>query len=312
MPFATDTTADVDRPDPPRPENYARGLVLVAAAGMFWSLGGLFFRMIEAAEVWQIVAWRTFFLAASMAVLLGWRYGAETVSTFRKMGLWGLVAAVAMAAANTLFMWSLEHTYVANTVLMLAAAPVLSAVLGRILLRESIRPATAVAMAGVAVGVAVMVSGGLGTDRWIGDVLAVVMVVAFAVIVVAVRAGRDVEMLPCIVLGGSIACVFATAMALVEGHGLGVAGDDLFWCAMMGAVQMTCGMALFVAGAKHVPAGELALLSLTEVIFGPVWVWALLDEIPVEATFWGGGIVFAAIAFNAVTGIRRKHPPPRV
>ena len=293
-----------------RPESYARGLVLVAAAGLFWSLGGLFFRMIDEAGVWRIVAWRTFFLATSMALLLCWRYRSETVAVFRGMGRWGLVAAVATAVANTLFMWSLEYTYVANTVLMLAAAPVLAAILGRVLLGERVRPATTVAMAGVCVGVAVMVSGGLGADRWIGDVLAVFMVLAFAVIVVAVRAGRDVEMLPCVVLGGSLACVFAAAMALLGGAGLAMTGGDLVWCAAMGVIQMTGGMALFVAGARHVPAGELALLSLTEVIFGPIWVWLLLDEIPVEATFWGGGIVFAAIAFNAVTGVRRKRPPP--
>jgi len=327
---SNDTAAEAAAPE--RSESYARGLVLVATAGMFWSLGGLFFRMIDDAAVWQIVAFRTFFLATSMSLLLYWRYRGQTFSTFRKMGWWGIVAALGTAVANTLFMWSLQYTYVANTVLMLAAAPVISAILGWILLRESVRPATVVAMIGVALGVLVMVSGGLGLsvdlsdgiaiafveragdkpDQWIGDLLAVFMVIGFGVIVVAVRAGRNVEMLPCVVLGGSIACVVTGTMAFVEGYGLAVTGNDLFWCAMMGIVQMTGGMALFIAGSKHVPAGELALLSLTEVIFGPIWVWAILSEVPVEATFWGGGIVFAAIIFNAMTGMRRKHPLPQV
>ncbi|MBC6439747.1 MAG: hypothetical protein GDA49_04915 [Rhodospirillales bacterium] len=59
-------------------------------------------------------------------------------------------------------------------------------------------------------------------------------------------------------------------------------------------------------------AGELALLSLPEIVFGPSWVWMILGEVPVEATFWGGGIVFAAIVMNALTGMRRKHPLPQV
>ena len=318
----------------PRPESYSRGIVLVASAGLFWSLGGLFFRMIDEADVWQIVAWRTAFLAGSMLLFIAWRYGRKVLGVFRSvLSPWGIVTALGIAVANTLFMWSLQYTYVANTVLMLAAAPVISAIIGWVMLRESVRPATILAMIAVAIGVLVMVSGGLGItvdlsngfdigfgerpgdkpDQWIGDLLAVFMVTAFAFIVVAVRAGRNVEMLPCVVLGGAIACVFASCMALFsEGIGLAISGNDLFWCAMMGVVQMTGGMALFIAGSKHVPAGELALLSLTEVIFGPIWVWAVFTEVPVEATFWGGGIAFVAIVFNAITGMRRKHPMPQV
>tara|TARA_Y100001934_G_scaffold281323_1_gene390646 strand:+ start:1234 stop:2211 length:978 start_codon:yes stop_codon:yes gene_type:complete len=317
---------------PQRSESYMRGLVLVGSAGLFWSLGGLFFRFVEDATVWQIVAWRTFFLALSMTLLIAWRYRVAMVGVFRGvLSPWGLVAAVGTAAANTLFMWSLQYTYVANTVLMLAAAPVISAVLSWFLLREAVRPATMIAMAGVIVGVLVMLSGGLGInigfadgfavtfgerrgdkpDQWIGDILAVFVVIGFAFIVVAVRAGRSVEMMPCIVLGAAMACVVTATISLVDGAGLAISGNDLLWCAMMGVVQMTVGMALFVTGARHVPAGELALLSLTEVIFAPIWVWAFLSEVPVAATFWGGGIVFLAIVVNAMTGMRRRHPLPQ-
>lgn len=295
-----------------KPDGYGRGIVLVASAGMMWSLGGLFFRLIEDATVWQIVAWRTFFLATSISVLLVWRYRKRALDSFRRMGWWGLMGAFGIACANTLFMFSLQHTYVANTVLMLAAAPMLSAGLGWLLLRESIRPATVVAMVIVTCGVVVMVSGGLGTDRWLGDVLAILTVTGFALVVVAVRAGRETDMLPCVVVGAGTACVFATVMTLIGGEGLVVTPNDFFWCAMMGVVQMTGGMALFILGAKYVPAAELALLSLTEVIFGPIWVWLLLDEVPVEATFWGGAIVLVAIVVNAITGMRRKHPLPQV
>jgi drug/metabolite transporter (DMT)-like permease len=167
-------------------------------------------------------------------------------------------------------------------------------------------------MAGVAAGVAVMVSGGLGTDRWIGDVFAVATVTSFAVFAVAVRAGRDAEMLPCVALGAAIASVVGATMAIATGEGLAVAPSDFFWCVMMGVIQMTGGMVLFVAGARYVPAAELALLSLTEVVMGPVWVWLVIREVPVEATFWGGAIVLAAIVVNATTGIRRRHPMPQV
>ena len=294
---------------PRRGESYRLGLALVTSAGLLWSLGGLFFRMIDQATVWQVVAGRTFFLAACCLLFLAFRHGRALPGVFRRMGRWGLAGACGVAIANTLFMFALAHTYVANAVLMLAAAPLLAAGLGWLLLREPLRPATAAAMAGVVAGLATMVSGGLGTDRWLGDVLALAAVAGFALITVSLRAGRHVEMLPCIALGATMAALFATAMAAIGGEGLTFAPADLFWCAMMGIVQLTFGMMLFVAGSKHVPAGELALLTLTEAVFGPLWVWWFLGELPVPATFWGGAIVLAAIAANALTGL--AHQPPR-
>ncbi len=294
------------------PVSYGRGIVLVGAAGLMWSMGGLFFRMIEDATVWQIVAWRTFFLCLSMTVVVVWRYRGRAIAAFRRMGVWGLVGAAGIGCANTLFMFSLQHTYVANTLLMLGASPIIAAGIAWLLLRERVRGATLIAMLAVAVGVGVMVSGGLGTNRWLGDLLALLTVTAFAFVVVAVRAGRDVDMLPCVVLGAFMACVFSSTMALVSGEGLAVTAADFGWCAMMGIVQMTGGMVLFIAGSKALPAAELALLSLTEVIVGPIWVWLAVGEVPVGATFLGGAIVLAAMVANALSGMRRRYPLPQV
>jgi len=294
-----------------RPPGYGRGVAMVACAGLVWSMGGLLFRLIEDATVWQIVAWRTFFLAVSMMAYVLWRYRGATITAFRRMGGWGLVGACGIGGANTLFMFSLEHTYVANTLLMLGASPLISAAMAWVLLRERVRRATLIAMMAVAAGVGVMVAGGLGTDRWFGDLMAILTVTSFSFVVIALRAGRDVDMLPCVVLGAFLASVFASIMAFVGGEGLAMTAPDLGWCAMMGIIQMTGGMVLFIAGSKHVPAAELALLSLTEVIAGPVWVWLAIGELPVAATFWGGGIVLVAIVFNALSGMRRRHPLPR-
>lgn len=295
-----------------RPEGYLRGVLLVGAAGLVWSLGGLFFRMVEEAGIWQVVAWRTGFLCLSMLVVVFWRYRGGALAAFMRMGRWGIVGAFGIGTANTIFMFSLQHTYVANTLLMLSASPIISALIAWFLLRERVRRATLVAMLAVAVGVAVMVSGGLGTDRWLGDVLALVTVTAFAFVVIAVRAGRNVDMMPCVALGGFIACCFATFMVAMQGESLAVSPNDLFWCAMMGVVQITGGMVLFIIGSKKLPAAELALLSLTEVICGPIWVWLAVGEVPVQATFWGGAIVLAAMVGNALSGMRRRHPLPQV
>ena len=296
----------------PRPAGYLRGVLMVAAGGFMWSLGGLLFRMIEDATVWQIVAYRTSFMWLTMGAYLAWRYRGGLLGKFRAMGLGGVAAAIAIATANICYMFSLSMTYVANTNLILGASPMITALIAWVLLRERVRGATLLAMVAVAAGIATMVGGGLGSGRYMGDVMALVAVTAFSMFAVCIRAGNANDMLPSAVLGTMISSACGITLALSGGEGLAVSTNDLVVTALMGMVQMTLGMILFIGGAKNVPAAELAMLSLTEVIFGPIWVAVLLDEIPVTATFIGGGLVLIGIVFNAVTGMRKRHPLPQV
>ena len=295
-----------------RPSGYLRGIAMVAAAGVMWSLGGLLFRLIEDASVWQIVAYRTTFMWVTMGAWLAWRYRGDFFRRFRAIGLTGLLAAVAIAAANICYMFSLSMTWVANTNLILGASPLITALMAWVVLRETVRPATLIAMVAVVAGIAVMVGGGLGSGRWHGDLLALGAVTAFSTFAVCVRAGSGVDMLPAAVIGTMISSTCGITLALSGGEGLSITLNDLVITALMGTIQMTLGMILFISGAKNVPAAELAMLSLTEVIFGPIWVAVLLDEVPVTATFIGGGLVLVGIVFNAATGIRRRHPMPQV
>ena len=295
-----------------RPSGYLRGIAMVAAAGVMWSLGGLLFRLIEDASVWQIVAYRTTFMWVTMGAWLAWRYRGDFFRRFRAIGWVGLMAAVAIAAANICYMFSLSMTWVANTNLILGASPLITALIAWVVLRETVRPATLIAMVAVVAGIAVMVGGGLGSGRWHGDLLALGAVTAFSMFAVCVRAGSGVDMLPAAVIGTMISSTCGITLALSGGEGLSITVNDLVITALMGTIQMTLGMILFISGAKNVPAAELAMLSLTEVIFGPIWVAVLLDEVPVTATFIGGGLVLIGIVFNAATGIRRRHPMPQV
>jgi DME family drug/metabolite transporter len=84
---------------------------------------------------------------------------------------------------------------------------------------------------------------------------------------------------------------------------------DLALCAVMGAAQVGCGLALFTLGARHVPVAELTLLSLTELALAPIWVWLALGEVPSGYTLIGGAIIVTAIVFHALSGTRRRRTP---
>ena len=293
-------------------ESYARGLLLVTAAGLLWSSGGLLYRLVETASDWQIVAWRTFFMGLSAFVYVIWRYRSNTWHAMRSIGWWGLIGAVGLAVANSAFIFSLSLTYVANSLLILGAAPFLAAWLAWILLRERVRKATLVAMVIVVAGIAVMVSGGLDTGRIYGDLLALFAVSGFALYSVCLRGGRHGDMMPTVAVAGLLSVVVATIMIVVSGDSLLIGWHDTGIGFLMGFAAVFIGMTLFIAGSHHIPAAELALLSLTEVVLGPLWVWLALNEVPVAHTFYGGALVLAAVVMNALTGIRRRHPMPQV
>lgn len=109
------------------------------------------------------------------------------------------------------------------------------------------------------------------------------------------------------------AAVFAAAMAatatLAGSGGFAVSGHDLLLCALLGSVQNGAALVIYTIGSRHVPAGELALLLLSEIVLGPIWVWWGVGEVPSALTLVGGVIVLAALGGNAVSGLRRARPP---
>ena len=144
-----------------------------------------------------------------------------------------------------------------------------------------------------------------GAGAVVGNIVAIIAVLGFAGFAVALRWGRQTDMLPLACLAGIFTAMVAAAMAESYAYSL----YDIGVCALMGVVQVGAGMILFTLGSRYVPAAELALLSLTEVVLAPLWVWLWIGEAPRLWTLAGGAVVFAAIAGQALSGMRRKPPP---
>jgi drug/metabolite transporter (DMT)-like permease len=149
-------------------------------------------------------------------------------------------------------------------------------------------------------GVALML-GAPGEGSLAGDGLAFVAALAFAVMVVITRWRHDVSMAPATCLSQAILVVaflpFATAGE--------IGGDDVGWLAALGIGQIGLGFALLTVGARLIPAAQVGLITLLEVVLGPLWVWLALDERPSTLTLVGGAVVIAAIVIQT-----RGAPPP--
>jgi DME family drug/metabolite transporter len=293
-----------------RPEiSYSTGVILVLMAGAFWSTMGLGIRSIEVANVWQILFYRSWALAGFLFVVITFRSGFKPFTTIRKSGMAGAIGAVGLVVAFTGGIYAIQTTTVANAMFLFAAAPFLAAVLGWIILRERVRKATWISMVFAMLGIVVMVVDGFSTGRAVGNLSAILSACGFAVFTIALRWRKLEDMLPAVFLAGVFAIITASIVCHVKDYGLELPQNDILIALSMGVFQVGLGLTIFTIGSKVVPAAELALLSMTEVLLGPLWVWIFVGETVSQYTLIGGAVLMLAIAGNALSGLRRKPVP---
>ena len=291
-------------------QGYGRGVALVMLAGVFWSLGGILIRNIETAGEWQILFYRSLFAALTFLCVLIWRHRCRTPQVFRAAGLKAAFGGLCLACGFTSFVFAMVHTSIANAVFILSASPLAAALLAWIVLREGVTRLTWAAILVALLGIGIMVAGGIAAGTLFGNLMALVAMAGFSCYAVTLRAGRGGDMLPAACLAGIFAAIAAAVMAAGTSlEALAISPGDLAFCAAMGILQIGAGLVLFTLGSKTVPAAELALLSLTEVILAPIWVWIGVGEVPRAATLLGGAVVLLAIAGRALLGLKRKPPP---
>lgn len=285
------------------------GVLFVFAAGVLWSTVGLGIRLIEDAIVWQILLYRSISLSLFLYVLIRMRSGENPFVQIRRIGLPAVVAALSLVAAYSGGIYAIQNTSVANAMLLFATAPFMAAILGWIVLREGVRFATWIAIVVAIGGIAIMVADKSGGVALKGSLAALGSAFGFAVFTVALRWGRMGEMLPAVFLSGLFAIVITLAICLGSGLSVILSPNDSSIAMGMGVFQVGAGLILYTLGSRSLPAAELALLSLAEVLLGPLWVWLFLGESASVNTLIGGAILLTAIAGNALSGKRRKPPP---
>ena len=283
--------------------------MLVLMAGVFWSTMGLGIRNIEAANVWQILVYRSFALAIFLFIVISIRSGFKPVKTIKRSGLAGVIGAFGLVMAFSGGIYAIQTTTVANAMFLFAAAPFFTAILGWLILRESVRKATWLATLLAIVGIAIMVVDGISLGQMTGNVMALLSALGFAIFTIALRWGKLEDMLPAVFLAGIFAMIISAIICLAQDFTLLLSVNDASIALAMGVFQVGAGLTIYTVGSKVVPAAELALLSMTEVLLGPIWVWIFMGETASFYTLVGGVVLLIAIAGNALTGLRRKPLP---
>ena len=300
--MATATAAELDQPARQR-----RGQVYVALAAVAWSSAGVLQRQLSL-DVATQVGGRAVFAALALALFVAIAERGRVAEAWRSIGVAGVGLALCLAVASASFIAALNHTTVARVLFIQAISPVLAALLARVLLGEPVARRTALAMAIALGGVALMLGAPGGGDL-AGDGLALLMALAFALALVITRHRRDVSMAPATCLSQ----LFLLAAFLPFATPAEIGGGDVAALALLGGGQIGLGLALLTIGARLIPAAQVGLITLLEVVLGPFWVWLALSERPDAATLAGGAVVIAAIVIEARGPAGREPggmPPP--
>ncbi len=289
---------------------YRTGVVLAVTAAVLWSQQGLIFRQIEIAGSWEVLFWRSLGMIPVIFGFVLWRARGRlrpAVATITGIGWPGVAGGLGLIFAFGGAIFAMQSTTIANAVFLFSASPFLTALLGWIVLGERVRGRTWASIVVAAVGIAVMVQGGLAGGALPGNIAALLSAAGFAVFTVTLRRGGVADPMPIVLLGGVFSMLAGAAICAATGTSLAVPPMDMIWSLGMGMVTLALGMVLYTLGSRAVPAAELTLISLLEVMLAPLLVWLVLGETASRATMIGGLFVLVAIVMNT-TGRPRPLP----
>jgi RarD protein len=284
--------------------DHLKGFFLVCFAGTLWSFGALIIRyMVEARNYqWQYLFYRGLTIAIVLLIYLMVKKGKTFITSFRHSGASGLLGACGLVAAFIGFIWSITLTTVANSLFMLATTPFVAAFLGIVFLKEKVRQLTWVAMVIALAGVLTMVLEGLEKGNFFGNLIALISATGFAVFSVSLRWRKETPQFTTIALAGIICVVFTMVILYSQNSTVAMPLRNVY-LSMLHGFMVGIGLILFATGAKFLPAAELTLLSMVEVIGGVLWVYLPIfgiHEVPSMLTMIGGVIVLFAIILDGV------------
>jgi len=278
--------------------SYRLGIFLVTASAVAWSTTGFFTRLIPL-DTGTLLFWRGLFGGLGILVFIVLQQRRNTVRSFRAMGRPAWSFAIVSALGMLCFIASLRMTTVAHVAIIYATVPFIAAGLAWLVMRERPTARAAVASLAALLGVGIMV--GLGGDGdWFGDLLALGMTMAMAVMMVISRRFQGIAVMQ----AACLSAFLSAAIAMPFAANLAVSGQDLVNLAMFGIVNSSLGLVLFTLGARMLPAVETGLIGSLDAPLAPIWVWLIFAETPTAVTLIGGLIVFAAVTAHIVAGAR--------
>ncbi len=273
------------------------GILLAAGGVLLISLDALWIRLSEAGS-WDVAFWVGVFTFIVLTVSIQVRPGPSLVEVVRRDGSPLLLSALLNMMSITFFILAVGATTIANTVAIVAAAPVAAAVAARLLIGEKPLRRTWVGITGSVIGILVIVSGSVGAGTIGGDAFAVMAVIAFAANVALWRRHPTISRSGVFAIGGLLIAI----VTLIPADPTAVDGRALSILAVMGGVTGPLGRVGLASATRYLPAAQVGLFTPIETIASTAWAFLFLGEVPPTLTVVGGVVVIISVVYG--TGLR--------
>ncbi len=281
--------------------NQQKGSLLAFIAVIFITPDSLFIRLSNI-DTWGLVFYRGIipFITVFLGMLL--IYKLNFFKILFTSGYHGLIYIATFSITNITFVVSIQNTNVANTLVMIATAPVLSAILGAIFLKEPPDKKTWISIIITFLAVIYIFFDSIKLGNFYGDILGFVTAIGLAVGAVTIRSAKSKNLVPAAVVGKLLVATFA--LLFVESFIL--AENDLIIVPLMCILCVAIPFVLVTIAPRFIPAEEVNLFFLLETIIGPIWVWLIIKEQPSIETLQGGVVIIATIAVHSFLKLRKS------
>jgi drug/metabolite transporter (DMT)-like permease len=285
---------------------HRRALAGMIVVTLLWSIAGVVTRFLDSAQSFEVTFWRSLFTAIPLGAYYAIVHGRDTFRLLAAGGksLW--LSGLMWSVMFTCFMVAITLTTVANVLVTMSVAPLFTALLARFMLGHPVKPRTWIAIVVAGAGIAYMYGHGVSGDgrHVLGTLVALGVPIAGAINWnVLQRSGTSVDLVPALLIGALISSAITLPLAIP----FQATAHDIALLAMLGVFQLAIPCALSVRVARSLPAPEISLLALLEIVFGIAWAWLGANEQPAPQVLTGGALVLGTLALNEAIGMRRSR-----
>ena len=276
-----------------------KGSLLAFVAVMFITPDSLFIRL-SSVDTWGLVFYRgiiPFFVVFFGMILI---YRLNFFKILMTSGIHGIIYVITFSITNITFVVSIQNTNVANTLVMIATAPMLSAILGAIFLKEPADKKTLISIIITFLSIIYIFFDSLKLGNFYGDILGFITAIGLAVGAVTIRSAKSKNLVPAAVVGKLLVATFA--LLFVENFAL--INQDMIIVPLMCILCVAIPFVLVTIAPRFIPAAEVNLFFLLETIIGPIWVWLIIKEQPSVETLFGGVVIIITIAIHSFLKLR--------
>ena len=281
------------------------GTLLIFLGAVCLSFGGLIVKSFEGANLWQILFWRQFFFSIIVVLYLLFRYKKNFFKSFYISGLPGFIGGLFLSIGFAAYVFAMYTTTVANTNFIITTETIFLAIVGYFFLKEKIDLITLASITLGMSGVLLILGSSLSiqsSEQFIGNIVAFIMPISFAILIMIVRKYPNVDMVPAQFIAG----VSAAVIGFIVAGKLSISFHDLFLAFLAGFFQIGFGFILITLGSQTTPAAIVGVLMLTEAVLGPLWAWLFANENPPFMVLIGGLIVIIAVLLQFFSVIKER------